>query len=122
MAFSWILITLGRLVLLLAVLDSNVSGLFIRFQRLLMCLRGMFHRLFRVLLAGLMLFLAMMGRCSPVCVCSLLVWFCRSLVRVMSHSVSSKLLSNAVNPVYAPGLYPFGVGAYKYDAVRNAAG
>jgi hypothetical protein len=33
----------------------------------------MFHRLFRVLLAGLMLFLAVMGRCSPVSVCSLLV-------------------------------------------------
>jgi len=73
MIFSWLLLTLGRLALLLAVLGSKVSGLFIRFQRLLMCLRGMFYRLFRVLLAGLMLLLAMLGRCNPVCVCSLLV-------------------------------------------------
>jgi hypothetical protein len=33
----------------------------------------MFYRLFRVLLAGLMLLLAMMGRCNSVRVCSLLV-------------------------------------------------
>jgi hypothetical protein len=59
----------------------------------------MFHRLFRVLLAGLMLCVAMMGCCCAVCVCSLLVKFCRSLVRVMSYSFSSNSLPN-LNPVY----------------------